>query len=394
MSRAQRAPAALRVLHVIESMVVGGAEAMVIEQVRHAAPGVESLVCALNRGGVALEAAAAHGARTFLLAKSGQHAAGLLRLARLMREERVTVVNGHNPTGGLYALPAARWAGVPVAFRTEHSVHYPGRHSRVYPILERVGTALADGVICVCQAALESHAPRMRWAASRFVSIPNGVSDYRPARSRAELREALGLTPETCAILTVGSLTRQKAYHVLIDAFAIVARAHPNPWLLIAGDGPLKGSLEARAAAAGVADRIRWLGPRTDVGDLVHAADLFTLSSEREGLSISLLEAMRGSRAAVVTRVGGSAEALVEGESGHLVPPHDPVALGQALARLALDPARREAFGRAGRERWSLRFTAERMVRDTEALYRAALARRGHAAGAVPSQARRAHAAS
>src|SRR5439155_1262580 len=95
---------------------------------------------------------------------------------------------------------------------------------------------------------------------------------------------------------------------------------------------------------AGVADRIRWLGPRTDVGDLVHAADLFTLSSEREGLSISLLEAMRGSRAAVVTRVGGSAEALVEGESGHLVPPHDPVALGQALARLALDPARREDF--------------------------------------------------
>jgi glycosyltransferase involved in cell wall biosynthesis len=373
-------------------MRVGGAEAVVVEHARHAGPGFEVLVCALNGGGPALEAAAACGARTFVLAKSGRHAAGLNRLASLMRAEGVTVVNGHNPTGGLYAVLAARWAGVPAAVRTEHSIHYRGRHSRVYPVLERLCTALADRVVCVCEAVRESHASRMRWAAGRFVTVPNGVSDSRPAGERADLRSGLGLAPAECVVLTVGSLTRQKAYHVLLDAFAAVVREHPQARLLIAGDGPLKRPLEERAAAVGVTSQVRWLGPRTDVGDLVHAADLFTLSSEREGLPLSLLEAMRGARAAVVTRVGGNAEALVEGETGHLVPPHDPAALAHALSRLVADPERREAFGRAARERWSQRFTAERMVRDTESLYRAALLRRGHPAGASAAAERRAHA--
>ena len=362
-------------------MRVGGAEAVVVEHARHAGPDFEVLVCALNAGGPALEAAAACGARTFMLAKGGRHLAGLGRLRDLMRAEGVTVVNGHNPTGGLYAVLAARWAGVPVAIRTEHSIHYPGRHSRLYPALERVCTALADRVVCVCDASRASHASRMRWADGRFVTVPNGVSEYRPARARADVRSALGLSPSECAVLTVGSLTPQKAYHVLIDAFGAVVREHPHARLLIAGDGPLKRSLEERAAAVGVLPWVRWLGPRADVGDLLHAADLFTLSSEREGLPLSLLEAMRGARAAVVTRVGGNAEALVEGETGLMVPPHDPAALGSALCRLVADPARRDAWGRAARERWIRLFTAERMVRDTESLYREALLRRGRLPG-------------
>src|SRR5262249_53075972 len=148
------------------------------------------------------------------------------------------------------------------------------------------------------------------------------------------LRAELGLAPTECAILTVGSLTRQKAYHVLLDAFATVVREQPHARLVIAGDGPLKRALEERAATLGVASQVRWLGPRADVGDLVNATDLFTLSSEREGLSISVLEAMRGSRACVATRVGGNAEAVADGETGLIVAAHDPPALAVALSRM------------------------------------------------------------
>jgi glycosyltransferase involved in cell wall biosynthesis len=375
-------------------MRVGGAESVIVEHVRHAGPGIETLVCALNRGGPALEAAAAAGARTFVLEKSGRHVAGLARLTALMRAEAVHVVNGHNPTGALYGVLAARWAGVPVAVRTEHSVHYAGRHSRVYPLLEGVGTLLCDRIICVCEASRVSHASRMSWAESRFVTVPNGVSELRPSRSRAELREALGLRPDECAVLTVGSLTRQKAYHRLIEAFAAVAARHAEAVLLIAGDGPLKDDLVRQAREAGHADRVRWLGPRMDVADLMCAADLFTLSSEREGLSLALLEAMRGERPVVATRVGGNAEAVAEGETGLIVPPHDPAALAHALSSLVADSARREAFGHAARARWQRLFTAERMVRDTEALYREALSRRGHPAGRPAAEVRGAHAAS
>jgi len=119
----------LRVLHVIESMVQGGAESLILEHVRHASAGTESTVCALNRGGPALDAARALGAEAVLLEKGGRRLAGIGRLRALMRDRAIDVVNGHNPTGALYATVAATLAGVPAIVRTEHSVHYAGRNS-------------------------------------------------------------------------------------------------------------------------------------------------------------------------------------------------------------------------------------------------------------------------
>ena len=135
-----------------------------------------------------------------------------------------------------------------------------------------VGTVLCDRIICVCEASRASHTSRMRWAESRFVTVPNGVSEMRPSRSRAQLREALGLRPDECAVLSVGSLTRQKAYHRLIEAFAVVAARHAEAVLLIAGDGPLKDDLVRQARAAGQAEGSRrptldhWQSPGSALG--------------------------------------------------------------------------------------------------------------------------------
>ncbi len=386
---------ALKVMHVIEAMHQGGAESLVVEHVRHAGPGVESTVCALNRGGPALEQARALGASVDVLRRPGRagvqaRAGGLLALARRMREERIDVVNGHNPTGALYAVGAAALAGVHAVLRTEHSLHYPGRHSAFYPWLERLATHRTAAVVCVCEAVRESHVRRMGDLASRFVTIMNGVDELpagEPGAARAAGRAALGLAPEDLCVLSVGSLTRQKAHHVLIDAFARVAGSRPRARLLIAGEGPLRAALEERIAAvqapaaAGDAPagarasgaRVRLLGAREDVGALMQAADLYALSSEREGLSVTLLEAMRAGRAAVATRVGGNGEAIAEGTSGRLVPVDDVASFAEALASLLDDRARREAMGHAARERFLERFTAERMVAETEALYRRAL---------------------
>ena len=369
---------ALRVLHVVEAMHQGGAETLVVEHVRHAGAGVESLVCALNRGGPAMEAARALGARTFVLSGAPNRMSRLIQLARLMRSERVAVANGHNPTGGLYAALAGRLAGVPVILRTEHSIHYRGRHSALYPsLIEPLVTLLTRRVIGVCGAVRESHAVRLRWAESRFVTIANGISQARAARAREAVRNELGIAEGDRVVLTIASLTPQKAQHVLIDAFAWLRSRVPGARLLIAGEGPLQAVLEARARASGVGDRVRFLGPRGDVADLVGAADVFALSSVREGLPITLLEAMRAGCPAVATHVGGAAEAIEDGGTGRIVLPGEPVALGQALLELLSDPVRARALGAAGRERWARCFTAERMVSETEALYRAELRARG-----------------
>ena len=366
----------LRVLHVIEAMDRGGGESLVVEHARHAGPGVEVMVCALNRGGPALEAARAAGARTFVLQGRGR-LARIGRLAGLLREEAVTVVNGHNPTGGLAAALAARLAGVRAVLRTEHSLHYAGRHSAAWPVLEQVATALTTCVVCVCETVRESHVTRFPRAARRFVTVRNGVSAAPATRPRAEARAALGLGPQERVTLTVGSLTPQKAQHVLLEAFARVAVDVPGSRLLIAGEGPLRSTLEARRDALGLAESVQFLGAREDVADLLVAADVFTLSSRREGLPVTLLEAMRAGRAVVVTRAGGCAEAVTEGISGALVPVDDAAALGATLGALLADPGRCARLGEAGRERWAREFTAERMVLETERLYEAALAATG-----------------
>ena len=379
----------MRVLHVIEGMHQGGAESLILEHVRHAAPDVDTLVCALNRGGPALEEARSLGARTFVLAKGGNHLGGLGRLVGLMRAEGVQIAHGHNPTGALYATAAGRWAGVDAIVRTEHSIHYPGRHSALYgAVLEPALTLLDRRVICVCEAVRLSHVRRLPWARDRFVTILNGISSAPATQPRSSVRRDLGLDPADRVAITVGSLTRQKAQQVLIEAFADVARRLPGARLLIAGDGPLREPLVRQAAAAAPEGVIRFLGRRDDAPELMGAADVFVLSSVREGLSVTLLEAMRGGLPAVVTEIGGSGEAVSEGETGRVVPVSNPAALAGALFELLGDPARASLMGAAGRERWAREFTAERMVRETEALCREGLrsARWGRTrAGADPA---------
>ncbi|MFI5369993.1 MAG: glycosyltransferase [Candidatus Eisenbacteria bacterium] len=360
----------MKIVHVVESMRRGGAESVVVEHVRHAGPGFETAVVALNDGGPALEEARAAGARAYHIGKHGARLDGITRLAAILREEHPDVVNGHNATGGLYAVMAARLAGIPVVFRTEHTLHFPARHSVVYPFLEPLATALTRRVVCVCQAVLESHVSRLPWAARRFVTVANGISPAPHTRPREDVRHELGMGEADTLVLSVGSLTPQKAQDVLIDAFAVAAPRSPSARLVIAGEGPLRGALESRIATLGLAERVRLLGDRSDAADLMAAADLFVLSSRREGLPMTLIEAMRAGCAAVSTRIGGTGEAIEDGVTGRLVGVGDVAALGDVIATLLDDHATRRAYGTAGRARFHARFTAERMVRETEALYR------------------------
>jgi glycosyltransferase involved in cell wall biosynthesis len=374
----------MKVVHVIESMRRGGAESVVVEHARHAAPDVEVVVVALNLGGPALDEARDAGARTERLGKGGARLDGIRRLAVLLRAERPDVVNGHNPTGALYAVAAARLARVPTVFRTEHSIHYPGRHSVLYPLLEPLATVFTRRVVCVCQAVLESHVSRLPWAARRFVTVANGISPAPHTRPREVVRHELGIAAHEPLVLSVGSLTVQKAQDVMIEAFARLLPHVPAARLLIAGDGPLRASLEQRIARLGLGSRIGILGDRSDTAELMVGADLFALSSQREGLPMTLIEAMRAGCATVSTRIGGTGEIVVDGVTGRLAAVGDTAAFAAAIRDLLTDDARRRAFGAAGRARFETRFTAERMVRETETLYREAC---GEAHGRVGSAA-------
>jgi glycosyltransferase involved in cell wall biosynthesis len=362
----------MRVMHVIEAMHQGGAESLVIEHVRHAGRGVESWVCALNRGGPALEAAQALGANVEVLRRgrgAWERVSGLSRLVGRLRQLRIDVINGHNPTGALFGTLAGGIASVPVIVRTEHSIHYASRHSGIYRGMERWMTARSSAVICVCDAVRASHAPRFAGLESRFVTIANGIGPDPSTRARDDVRRELGVAIDESLALAVGSLTPQKAQRVLVDAMIEVRRRAPRARLVIAGEGSLREALETRIAELGLAKTVTLLGARGDVADLMRAADVFVLPSEREGLSITLLESMRAGIPAVATRVGGNGEAIEHGRTGLLVAVHDVAALADAVSQLLADAPRRASMGAAAKARWRERFTAERMVLDTERLY-------------------------
>jgi len=151
----------------------------------------------------------------------------------------------------------------------------------------------------------------------------------------------------------------------------------PNAHAVIAGGGDLEEYLRDLALEMGVSARVHVLGPRRDVPALMHAVDVFAMPSIWEGFGLVLLEAMAAGRPIVASRVATIPEVVVDGETGLLVPPGDPVALAEALALLAHDPPRAKAFGEAGRQRLRGQFSIDKMVGDTELLYRELLEERG-----------------
>jgi glycosyltransferase involved in cell wall biosynthesis len=203
---------------------------------------------------------------------------------------------------------------------------------------------------------------RLGYREDRIVTVPNGVfaADVRTRRDRGEVRAELGLGEGDFAVLCVANLRPEKG----AGAFAAaVARARADGAHrvrgLIAGDGPERARLERLVAGL---EGVELLGSRGDVPDLIAACDAFALLSEAEALPMSVLEAMALGRPVIATDVGGTREAVADGDTGIVVAPGDTAAAADALARLAGDPGRAQAMGERGRARQRERFDGEAMV--------------------------------
>jgi len=173
-------------------------------------------------------------------------------------------------------------------------------------------------------------------------------------------------------VLTLARLDRQKGLRYLIEAAAHV----PDAIFAIAGEGPDRAELESLAKSTGVADRVRFLGFRSDVPDLLAACDLFVLPSLFEGLPLSVVEAMAAGKPVVATRVGGTDEAVEHGVTGLLVPAEDATALASAIREVLSSGALAARMGAAGADRALREFGAAAMAGSTMGIYEEVLQRR------------------
>lgn len=372
----------IRLLYVVGNFVTGGAERHLLEMWRRLdRTRFDVRIACLKREGAFTPLVEATGLpitdlRVGKRLYDPSGAAGLLRLVSLVREFRPDVIHGYLFGPNLFAALAGRWCGVPVVAVAKRNVDAFETPRQI--AVQRRAHALATHVTAVSEEVAASSValgvPR-----ERITVIANGVDVARFSGGDATPAEAgaLGLqpadSPEQLLIGAVGCLAPRKDFGTLLGALAILAKDGRAFRCAIAGDGPDREALEAQARTLGIADRVTFLGERSDVDRLLPAFDVFTLSSREEGIPNALLEAMAAARPCVVTRVGGNAEVLEDGRTGWLVPPENPAALAAAL-REALEhreEARRR--GAAAREAMLTERSIDAMVRRHEAFYERAL---------------------
>ena len=344
-----------RLLEVLGYSRIGGAAESVVElAAAFARDGIDVTVAAPDEPGFGGRVRRAGGRFVPVAMASRRDAASFARLFRLMRRERFDVVHTHCRNADLHGGLAARATATPLV------VHLRG-------LLVDGGGALSNGLVDRLHRALLRRLPRRIVAISeavrsralavlgvapeRVVTVRNGVEIGRfrePARDAAAVRAEFGIPAGAPLLLVIGALGRCKGQDLLIDAIATTRSA---PHALIVGDGDADGDeraeLEARAARRGVSARVRCVGRRDDVCDLLHAADLFVHAARWEGFGRVVAEAMAAARPIVATRVGGVAEIVADGVTGRLVDPERADLLAHAIDELLGDRTLARRLGEA-----------------------------------------------
>ena len=308
------------------------------------------------------------------------------RLAATLRRQRVQVLHSYNFYANVFSLPAAKLARVPcvIASIRDMGVYLTPKQQYVHKLVCR----LADQIV-VNADAIKHWLTAQGYRGERITVIPNGVDVGRfsslPAES--DLRCRLGLPERAQLVLMLARLRPEKGIEYFLRAAAHVNLRFPQVYFLIVGEGFTNRAhefmpdseyprrLANMAASLGIGERVRFTGLITDIPHLLSQVAVSVLPSLSEGLSNTLLESMAAGVPVVATRVGGTPEAVSDGEHGLLVPPKDEAALAEAICAILADAELARRLGSQARARAVQRYSLERMVQANQDLYMNLLAR-------------------
>jgi glycosyltransferase involved in cell wall biosynthesis len=305
-----------------------------------------------------------------------QYSKAVIRLTRLLRREKVSVLHAHCFDPTFVGLIAARIARVPFVFTRHHSDHNIRLGKRWHTAIDAWCARRADHVIAVSEVTRQIMIEIEKVPSNQITVIYNGMEPLREAswESVTKLKQELNLTDEP-VVLMLGRLHEEKGHRFLFDAIPqIVSRVGPTVFLL-AGDGPHRPDLEAEVQKRNLNGAVRFLGRREDVPELMALSSIVILPSLAESFGFALLEAMSVGKPVVASTTGGIPEVVRDGETGLLVPPGDGRALADGICQLLDNPEGGRLMGEAGRLR-AASFTFERMMDGYETIYRRVLERK------------------
>ncbi|MCU0703047.1 MAG: glycosyltransferase [Fimbriiglobus sp.] len=363
-----------RVGFVLHVMQVAGAEVLVREIIRRLAGRITPTVFCLDSVGAIGEELIADGVEVLALGrKPGWDFRIAGRLAKEAAARRIDILHAHQYTPFFYAAlakPLIRHR--PRLILTEHGRHYP---DLVSPVRRAVNRLVLDRLADEVTACVGFSGRALRnvdgFRGNRIRIIDNGidVERYGPPADKAEQKRALGFDPARRYVVHVARHHPVKDQTTLLKGFAAAAPHLKDVDLLMAGDGPLREQLEALAGSLGITDRVKFLGIRKDVPEVLRAGDVFTLTSVSEASSLTLLEAMATGLPSVVSDVGGNPDLIRRNVDGLLFPRGDAAACGAAFRQLLGEPGLAEKLGANARKRANDRFRLDDTVERYARLY-------------------------
>ncbi len=368
----------MKILQLITTLNPGGAENHLLMlcrglkardhevEVAYLLPGYNHLVREFERSGIPVHALNMHSRYDWSVVR---------RTAALLSRGQYDVVHTHLIRADYVGAAARLWARLPG--RLVSSKHNDDWFYKTIPValLERQTSRCFQRTIAISKAVKEFFCRRHLVSDPEQMKVIHygldlaGYDQRLSTSSRQAVREVFGLKPTECVFISAGRLEEQKGHRYLIDAFAQIHSHFPQARLWIVGEGSLRLQLTRQIQQHGIADRVSLLGWRSDLPQLLNAADVFVFPSLWEGFGLVLLEAMAARLPVIASRISAIPEIVEDGVIGRLLPARDVAALTEALTDYLADEPRRQAEGHVGRDRVVNCFGLDSMLAQTMAVY-------------------------
>ena len=364
----------IKILHLIETGGVGGAEKVFLNIVKNIEPRrFDSLVLILKKGWL-YETLKEHHLKIKIIESNRAWDIGfLLKLSSLIRKEKIDLIHSHLSGMNFYSCLAGRITKRPVIV-TYHGKIGDGDENKWKNVFKNfIIRKTATQVVAVSDYLKEELIKKIGIDRRKVTTLYSGIDfeSFGPTKSSSELKQELGLSNSTPLVGTIGNIRGSKGYGYLIQTAKLVGEKMPNVFFLIVGEKEEKlfCDLNKLIEKLGLGERIKFLGFREDVADCLNIFDIFVLSSTTEGFSIATVEAMSLGNPVVVTDCGGPAEIVTDDQIGFLVPPGDPESLAEKIILLLENKKLREEMGTKAQIWVRKRFSLEENIKNYELLY-------------------------
>ena len=301
--------------------------------------------------------------------KKGTDYFSFLKVAKILRRERIEVIHTHNTQPFIDGTIGALLSGVKTIIHTDHARDFPDK--RRYMFAEYMVSKFAYRVVGVSEHTSANLINYEKISPVKVITIPNGIygPKYDIEINRDKKRQELGIKNKGPIIGLGVRLTEQKGITYLLQAMPQIINKFPDITLVIAGDGDLKPGLQTEAVELGIADHVLFLGPRLDIPELLKLFDLYVLPTLWEGMPMVLLEAMAAGCPVIATDVGGVSKVIEDEKNGLLVPSMDSRKFAHSIETLLSNVEFRKKYAQNGLISFKEKFSAYTMTRKYENLY-------------------------